>query len=43
VQTGRNVPISGDDESVIPDGLHPNKEGHRIYGEYLVNELKNIL
>jgi len=40
---GRNVPISGDDESVIPDGLHPNKEGHRIYGEYLVNELKNIL
>ncbi len=35
---GENIPLDFDRH--IPDGLHPNAEGHKIYGDYVCSILK---
>ncbi len=40
---GRNVPIDGNDERLIPDGLHPSADGQKVYSEFLLKALKTIL
>lgn len=43
---GFNIPINPDVEDdrkkYILDGLHPNTEGHLIYAEYVINEMKKF-
>ncbi len=40
---GENVPINGNDEELLPDGLHPSVKGHAVYSDYLVKELEGVL
>ena len=40
---GRNLNIDPRDNEIkqkyVPDGLHPNLEGHKLYGEFLYSEI----
>jgi lysophospholipase L1-like esterase len=44
---GRQIPINPDDEEerkkYILDGLHPNCEAHKLYGEFLYLEIQKTL
>ncbi len=37
---GEKIPLSFNEH--IPDGLHPNSAGHKIYAEYICSIMKNI-
>ena len=40
---GYKIPIDPkkeeDTKNYMPDGLHPNQEGHRLYAEYLIESI----
>ena len=40
---GLNIPIDANNKEEVPDGLHPNVKGQKIYAEYLVEKLKDML
>lgn len=36
------IEINFDFKKHIPDGLHPNREGHKVYANFVINEIKKI-